>query len=208
MCICCFFVLHINSPYISTHFKNNYKTRIKTFVGLKWDEVKMWLCCNKITFAKLSETPEIKKKKKKDRKKKEGRKEEKKPRRRFRDSRASQRNSTRQLHSVPWQQPRHWSPARFEMTNGRAGSGWCVLLGKHDAVGRHGYSGTSTEEEEAKGANYNYTAGRLCFSCTSFPPLLSFSFLKHTLHTPICLDFTQLKIMSQPRWLAFPGSTP
>lgn len=98
----------------------------------------------RITFKKLGDTSEMKGKERGERneRKKEGkekterteRKKEKnrrkertegrkKPRRRFRDSRASQRNSTRQLHSVPWQQPRHWSPARFEMTNGRAGSG-------------------------------------------------------------------------------------
>lgn len=34
-----------------------------------------------------------------------------------------------------------------------------------------------------------------CVSAAQVPP--SF-FFKHTLHTQICLDFTQLKIMSQP----------
>lgn len=51
-------------------------------------------------------------------------------------SRALQQNSTRQLCAVPWQQRRHWSPVRFQMTNGKAGRGWCLLLGKHDAEGR------------------------------------------------------------------------
>lgn len=52
------------------------------------------------------------------------------------DSRALQQNSTRQLYTVPWQQPCHWSPVRFQMTNGMASRGWCLLLGKHDAEER------------------------------------------------------------------------
>lgn len=120
----------------------------------------MWLGSNKSRL-QSSQTPEIKN-----------------ARRRFRDSRALQQNSTRQLHTVPWQQARHWSWLRFEMTNGRAGSGWCVLLGKHDAVGRYG-SRTALKKPASTRGTKGVTQRRItitlrggCWGCVS---ILSYS---------------------------------